>query len=70
MDAIHARNYLKSLIMNDNQLVYVKCGEFDKYGRLLGTIFINKKDKVSVNEMMINNNFGYVYDGGTKLTNF
>jgi endonuclease YncB( thermonuclease family) len=70
MDAIHAKNYLKSLIMNDNQLIYVKCGEFDKYGRLLGTIFINKKDKISVNEMMINNNFGYVYNGGTKITNF
>ena len=56
--------------MNDNQLIYVKCGEFDKYGRLLGTIFINKKDKISVNEMMINNNFGYVYNGGTKITNF
>ena len=33
--AIEAKNYLKSLIMNENQFVYLKCGKFDKYGRLL-----------------------------------
>ena len=61
-----ARDFLKSKVMNQDQLVYIKCGEFDKYGRLLGTLFINQEDEVSVNDLMIQNGHGYAYDGGTK----
>ena len=64
--AVEAKNYLKSLIMNENQLVYLKCGKFDKYGRLLGYVYINQDDTESVNEMMITNNHAYEYHGGTK----
>ena len=64
--AVEAKNYLKSLIMNENQLVYLKCGKFDKYGRLLGYVYINQDDTESVNEMMIKNNYAYEYHGGTK----
>ena len=67
--AILARDYLSSLVKNENQLVYIKCGEFDKYGRLLGTLYINKNDNVSVNDMMIKNGHGYNYFGGTKISN-
>jgi endonuclease YncB( thermonuclease family) len=67
--SIEAKNYLKSLITNNpDQLVYIKCGEFDKYGRLLGDIYINKDDTQSVNQLMISNGYGYAYDGGTKQT--
>ena len=64
--AVEAKNYLKSLIMNENQLVYLKCGKFDKYGRLLGYVYINQDDTESVNEMMIKNNHAYEYHGGNK----
>ena len=67
--AILARDYLTRLVKNENQLVYIKCGEFDKYGRLLGTLYINKNDYVSVNELMIENGHGYSYFGGTKISN-
>jgi endonuclease YncB( thermonuclease family) len=46
-----------------NKIVKLHCGKWDKYGRLLGTIFI---DNININEYMINNGFGYVYGGGTK----
>lgn len=61
-----AKEYLKGLVMNENQLVYIKCGKFDKYGRLLGTLYIKKNDLISVNQMMIDNKHGYPYHGGTK----
>lgn len=61
-----ARDFLKSKVMNEEQLVYIKCGEFDKYGRLLGTLFLEENDEVSVNDLMIDNGHGYAYDGGTK----
>ena len=52
--------------MNDDQLVYLKCGHFDKYGRLLGEIYVNKDDTESVNKLMVKNEYGYEYHGGTK----
>ena len=64
--AIAAKNFLKSKVMNNEQLVYIKCGEFDKYGRLLGTLYVEETDEVSVNDLMIQNGHGYAYDGGTK----
>ena len=30
--------------MGEEQLVYIKCGEFDKYGRLLGKLYVNEND--------------------------
>jgi endonuclease YncB( thermonuclease family) len=38
--AMDARNYLRSRILN--QVVTLKCGKFDKYGRVLGDIYIGK----------------------------
>lgn len=64
--AINSRDFLKSIIQNDDQLVYIKCGGFDKYGRLLGIVYVNKEDKVSVNQLMIDNHKGVPYDGGKK----
>ena len=64
--AKEAKAFLISKIMNGNQLVYIKCGKFDKYGRLLGEIYINKNDKKSINQIMVDEGHGYAYDGGTK----
>tara|TARA_Y100000591_G_C21674300_1_gene614602 strand:+ start:219 stop:653 length:435 start_codon:yes stop_codon:yes gene_type:complete len=64
--AYAARNFLRSKVMNDDQLVYIKCGEFDKYGRLLGTLYLRENDENSINDLMIQEGHGYVYDGGTK----
>tara|TARA_B100001027_G_C16208199_1_gene303855 strand:- start:133 stop:573 length:441 start_codon:yes stop_codon:yes gene_type:complete len=64
--AILSRDFLKSLIFNNEQLVYLKCGKFDKYGRLLGDIYINEDDEESVNSLMIKTGHGYEYHGGTK----
>nr|QDY52382.1 staphylococcal nuclease homologue [Mimiviridae sp. ChoanoV1] len=65
--ALESKNFLKSLVANSpEQLVYLKCGGFDKYGRLLGELYVNLDDEKSANQQMIDNNYGYVYHGGTK----
>ena len=64
--AYAARDFLRSKVMNGDQLVYIKCGEFDKYGRLLGTLYLRENDENSINDLMIQEGHGYVYDGGTK----
>ena len=60
--AIKARDFLKSKI--DDKIVELHCGKFDKYGRLLGTIFYNDQN---INELMIQTNHGYRYHGKTKI---
>lgn len=59
-------------------LIFVRCGEFDKYGRTLVTAFplsaqntldgLSEDDafNMSINKQMINEGHAYAYDGGKK----
>ena len=55
------RDYLREKILN--KVVTLHCGDFDKYGRLLVTI---QCDDCMVNQWLIDNNYAFAYDGGTK----
>jgi len=48
----------------ENDLVYIECGEFDKYGRILVTVFL--RDGTNVNEWMVAQGHGTPYAGGKK----
>lgn len=69
-----ARDRLKELVMDGDdsggKLVVVRCGEFDKYGRLLTELFLNEGDVEmgvkSVNQILVDEGHGYEYNGGTK----
>ncbi len=56
-----AENYLKSLIYT--KTVRIKCGDFDKYGRLLVRIY---SDGIDINKHMIDIGHAVEYHGGTK----
>lgn len=64
------KDFLKSQILN--QVVWVKFCQEDKYGRLMGTIFLVKDhkkfngDEVEINKMIIDKGFGKQYGGGHK----
>lgn len=62
--AIETKKWLSNLILN--KFVYIQCGNWDKYGRLLGTIFLIENPNKSINNMLIENNMAYQYDGKTK----
>lgn len=55
------RDKLKEKILNKK--CNIMCGKFDKYGRLLIDITI---DKCNVNNWLIENDYAFEYDGGTK----
>ena len=55
------RDLLREKILN--KVIYLQCGEFDKYGRLLVNILC---DDCLVNDWLIENNYAFAYDGGTK----
>ena len=56
------RDKLREKILN--KVVYIKCNDFDKYGRLL--IEILQNDDVTINQWLIDNQYAFKYDGGTK----
>lgn len=62
--AIIARDYLKSLIENNNNMVNLKNISYDKYGRLCSDVYI--KD-VCVKDKMLDNHLAVEYNGGTKI---
>lgn len=79
--ARESRDYLKSEILD--KLVIIKCGEFDKYGRLLVNVYkfneeINIEpllqvggsllmNQVCINDLLIERKYAYKYLGGTKM---
>jgi endonuclease YncB( thermonuclease family) len=60
---------IELLNKHETKLIKIECGEFDKYGRLLITVY-NMVDKKSINQIMIDEGHGKVYDGGTKDKNW
>ena len=55
-NAIKSRDYLKSLFLKKDNIVYIKCDDFDKYGRLLGIFFLEEgQDNFddSINDHMV-----------------
>ena len=61
------KNELKTLLNNNVFLIYVKCYNFDKYGRLLCDISKNYKSKC-FSDILLEEKLAYKYTGKTKLT--
>lgn len=65
-----AKKFLNEITKNKN--LKIEFLDFDKYGRALGNLYIIQKincvksKDVLVNKIMIDNNHGYPYFGGTK----
>lgn len=56
-------------ILNENKrLVYIEFDKKDKYGRFLGTLYLDNKKKFSINQILIDENHAVPYDGGKRDT--
>jgi endonuclease YncB( thermonuclease family) len=62
--AVKSKEYLANKILN--KIIIVDCGGFDKYGRLLATIYPQDNENKSLNDEMIECGHAKAYDGGTK----
>ena len=60
---IISRDKLRSIILD--KIVKIRCGDFDKYGRILVEIFDNNTNE-SINNSMLVGGYGCEYDGKTK----
>lgn len=59
---------IKYELNNTCYLVFIKCYNFDKYGRVLADIYKNENDNISFSSILINEKLAYIYGGKTKLT--
>ena len=68
---LEVKEYLKHSLEGAEDVVIQteKPDSSEKYGRILGWLFIND-DEVSLNEKMINEGYAWEYDGGTKKKDF
>lgn len=66
---IAKKRFIDLLNANSSGLILVECHGFDKYGRILVTVY-NEIDKMSINDIMIAEGYGKTYDGGTKDTSW
>lgn len=66
--AKHCRNKLLEMCCgkNNDKLVFIECGNFDKYGRLLVDIYETKECVYSFNNILIKEGYARSYDGGKK----
>jgi endonuclease YncB( thermonuclease family) len=60
---LKVRDELRKKILN--KIVRVKCGDFDKYGRLLVEVITDENENIK--EWLINSEYAFPYDGGKKL---
>ena len=71
-DKIADDDYNKKTVkkeLNTNcYLVYLKCYDFDKYGRVLADIYKNENNDESFSSILIKEKLAYIYEGKTKLT--
>jgi len=61
-----SKREIKDLCGQSRKLTWVKCHDFDKYGRLLVELFENQTDSLSINQIMVKQSYAVEYDGGTK----
>jgi endonuclease YncB( thermonuclease family) len=68
IDTPYKKKQIKNMMKNNTKLMYIKCGEFDKYGRLLVEIVEKQDDfdNVTINSILISEGHAKAYDGGKK----
>ena len=68
IDIFESAEFKKILNVN-SKLLYIEFGDFDKYGRVLGTLYPGENKEKSINQMLIDENHSVYYDGGKRNKN-
>jgi endonuclease YncB( thermonuclease family) len=64
--AIEARKRFIEISGGVGSYVFLCCGNNDKYGRVLVTLYKKRKSTKSINQLMIESGVANIYGGGTK----
>jgi len=64
LDKTYTRKEIQQLLDSELYCVWIKCKDWDKYGRLLAHVY---KDNIELANVLIEEKLAYAYYGGTKL---
>lgn len=70
----YSKKEVRKFLGENKNVVHLKCGKFDKFGRCLVKVFLNKEDlkdkSKSINKILLKEKLAYKYYGKTKNTDF
>lgn len=68
VDASWKKKDIERVLDTDVYLVWVVCDELDKYGRVMGDVWVAKEGAKSISTVLLEERLAYPYQGETKLT--
>ena len=68
MGCAWSKKLLQDVVDRNTRTIFLQCGKFDKYGRLLVVMYPTQSARVSINQTLINEGLAQPYEGGTKAT--
>lgn len=63
----YKREDIEKFLSENKKLNYIHLEKYDKYGRVLGTLFRNKDDEKSINQILIDEKHAVSYSGGKRV---
>jgi len=57
---------ITEMISLNEKLIYIQCLNYGKYGRVLGTLYLDKEKKQCVNNILLEECHAVVYNGGSR----
>jgi len=65
----YTNDQISEMLSNNKKLVYIEFCKFDKYGRVLGTLYLDENKENSINQILIDENHAVSYSGGKRNNN-
>lgn len=62
-----SRKDIKNFLENNEIYIWVRCFNFDKYGRILADVYLTNKSKKSLSDILIEEKLANKYNGDKKL---
>jgi endonuclease YncB( thermonuclease family) len=66
---ICSKKDIKTFLNENLILCYIKCHNFDKFGRTLADLYLNSTEDISLSQILLNKKLAYPYFGDKKSSN-
>lgn len=65
----YEKSVTNNILANNDKLMFIEFTKFDKYGRVLGTLYYDDTKNTSINQLLIDENHAVSYYGGKRDKN-
>lgn len=67
VNGVYTEKEIKQLLAQNPVLLWMKCGETEKYGRITSELFADSSENSCINSILLKEGYGDAYEGGTKI---